>query len=129
MQIDQQSISVGVPVLNQDWKKPGKKQGEVLTRIRKNGIAPHTPQGKMEKKRKKLRRSNVTGSSHDGCNGGAVKLTASIEDPVVIRRILDHLEQRANSNLPHPARTATNAYVKRSQSRKMPVTPVNVYVI
>jgi len=28
--------------------------------------------------------------------GGAVKVIASIEDPIVIRKILDHFEQRAN---------------------------------
>jgi len=38
--------------------------------------------------------------------GGAVKVIASIEDPVVIRKILHHLEQRAESTqpLPHSAR-------------------------
>jgi len=37
--------------------------------------------------------------------GSAVKVIACIEDPVVIRKILDHLEQRAQSSqpLPHPA--------------------------
>lgn len=38
--------------------------------------------------------------------GGAVKVIASIEDPVVIQMILDHLENRTNSPQPtsHPIR-------------------------
>lgn len=38
--------------------------------------------------------------------GGAVKVIASIEDPVVIKRILNHLEQRAGQQPLHvrPAR-------------------------
>lgn len=38
--------------------------------------------------------------------GGQVKIIASIEDPAVIKRILDHLEHRAPSltTAPHPAR-------------------------
>jgi hypothetical protein len=39
------------------------------------------------------------------CNkcGGAVKVIACIEDPVVIRRILDHLAKRAKSPQSRPA--------------------------
>ena len=38
--------------------------------------------------------------------GGAVKIIAIIEDPAVVKRILDHLACRAESTqpLPHPAR-------------------------
>ncbi len=38
--------------------------------------------------------------------GGAVKVIASIEDPVVIKQILDHLENRTKSPQPvsHPVR-------------------------
>jgi hypothetical protein len=32
--------------------------------------------------------------------GGAVKVIACIEDPVVIKRILDHLKQKASANGP-----------------------------
>ena len=41
----------------------------------------------------------------DQC-GGAVKVIACIEDPAVVKRILDHLEQRPDSNATptHPAR-------------------------
>jgi hypothetical protein len=34
--------------------------------------------------------------------GGAVKVIACIEDPVVIKRILDHLKQEASANAPSP---------------------------
>ena len=34
--------------------------------------------------------------------GGAVKVIACIEDPVVIKRILDHLKQKADANEPSP---------------------------
>ena len=34
--------------------------------------------------------------------GGAVKVIACIEDPVVIKRILDHLKQKADANEPRP---------------------------
>ena len=34
--------------------------------------------------------------------GGPVKVIACIEDPVVIRRILDHLKQKADANEPSP---------------------------
>lgn len=34
--------------------------------------------------------------------GGAVKVIACIEDPVVIRKILDHLKQKAETNEPSP---------------------------
>jgi len=34
--------------------------------------------------------------------GGAVKVIACIEDPVVIKRILDHLKQKADTNEPRP---------------------------
>ncbi len=34
--------------------------------------------------------------------GGPVKVIACIEDPVVIRRILDHLKQKAEANEPSP---------------------------
>ena len=37
----------------------------------------------------------------DKC-GGRVKVIACIEDPVVIRKVLYHLEQRANSTQPPP---------------------------
>jgi hypothetical protein len=38
--------------------------------------------------------------------GVGVKVVACIKDPVVVRKIFDHLEQRTNSThpLPHPAR-------------------------
>ena len=53
-------------------------------------------------------RCGVPDSSLETCEqcGGAVEVIASIEDPVVIRSILDHVERRANSTqpLPHPAR-------------------------
>jgi len=41
----------------------------------------------------------------DQCSG-TVKVTACIEDPAVVKRILDHLEQRTDSNITptHPAR-------------------------
>ena len=41
----------------------------------------------------------------DEC-GGSVKVITRIEDPVGIRKILDHLEQQTNSTqpLPHPTR-------------------------
>ena len=34
--------------------------------------------------------------------GGAVKVIACIEDPVVIKKILDHLKQKAEANEPRP---------------------------
>ena len=34
--------------------------------------------------------------------GGAVKVVACIEDPVLIKRILDHLKQKAEANEPRP---------------------------
>ncbi len=34
--------------------------------------------------------------------GGAVKVIVCIEDPVVIKRILDHLKQKADANEPSP---------------------------
>jgi hypothetical protein len=41
----------------------------------------------------------------DQC-GGTVKVIACIEDPAIVRRILDHIEQRPESNATptHPAR-------------------------
>ena len=34
--------------------------------------------------------------------GGSVKLIACIEDPLVIKRILDHLKEKAETNEPDP---------------------------
>ena len=42
--------------------------------------------------------------------GGRVSIIASIEDPLVIRHILDHLEQRDNQQAhSHPARAPPRA--------------------
>ena len=53
----------------------------------------------------------------DQC-GGAVKVIASIEDPAVVRRILDHLEPRPDSNATptHRARAPPAAAVPRDGS-------------
>jgi hypothetical protein len=34
--------------------------------------------------------------------GGAMKIIACIEDPVVIKKILDHLKEKAETNEPNP---------------------------
>jgi len=41
----------------------------------------------------------------DSCRrcGGKLEVIASIEDPAVINRILDHLRQWAETEQPHPA--------------------------
>ena len=36
--------------------------------------------------------------------GGPIKIIASIEDPVLIRHILEHLERREEQTHSHPAR-------------------------
>lgn len=82
---------------------PGKR-GKGSESTTSNEFEDRTPAERRASMTWAQRLKRVFGIDIETCPacGGAVKVIACIEDPVVIKRILDHLKQKADANEPRP---------------------------
>jgi hypothetical protein len=75
---------------------PSKRSKNTHCRINGDERSPVERHAAMTWAQRLKRVFNIDVSTCDAC-GGAVKIIASIEDPVVIKQILAHLERKAES--------------------------------